>query len=123
MWPTPASGPTAMSSRTAWSRSGAADAAAFVRASIGALAAPQYSVEVLVQAAAATVRNRVGQWAAVDEVDDSCCRLRMSVDNLDWPTLALGSIGADFRVLGPPELEDHIREWGARFARACSHLA
>jgi predicted DNA-binding transcriptional regulator YafY len=98
----------------------AADAAAFVRASIGALAAPQYSVEVLVRAPASTVRKRVGQWAAVDEVDDACCRLRMSVDNLDWPTLALGSIGADFRVVGPPELEDHLREWAARFARACS---
>jgi predicted DNA-binding transcriptional regulator YafY len=98
----------------------ATDAAEFVRASIGALAAPQYSVEVLVHAAAATVRQRIGQWATVEDVDDACCRMRMSVDNLDWPTLALGSIGAEFHIVGPPELEDHVREWGARFTRACS---
>jgi hypothetical protein len=42
----------------------------------------------------------------------------MTADNLDWPTLALGSVGAEFQVLRPPELVDHIREWAARFTRA-----
>jgi hypothetical protein len=42
----------------------------------------------------------------------------MIVDNLDWPALALGSIGAEFEVIRPPELLDHLREWAARFARA-----
>jgi hypothetical protein len=60
----------------------------------------------------------VGQWATIEEVDEQHCRLRMSADNLDWPTLALGSVGAEFEVLRPPELVDHIREWGARFTRS-----
>jgi hypothetical protein len=42
----------------------------------------------------------------------------MTADSLDWPTLALGAIGAEFEVLSPPELAEHIREWGARFTRA-----
>ena len=42
----------------------------------------------------------------------------MSVDNLDWPTLALGAVGADFEVVRPPELVDHLREWATRFTRA-----
>jgi hypothetical protein len=42
----------------------------------------------------------------------------MTADNLDWPTLALGSVGAEFEVLHPPQMVEHIREWGARFTRA-----
>ena len=42
----------------------------------------------------------------------------MTADSLDWPALALGTVGAEFEVVGPPELADHIREWGARFTRA-----
>src|SRR5258708_3365744 len=71
------------------------DAAAFVRASFGNIATT-HAVEALVHAPAATVRGTVGQWAAIEEVDEQRCRLRMKVDNLDWPTLALGSVGAEF---------------------------
>jgi predicted DNA-binding transcriptional regulator YafY len=90
---------------------------AFVRASFGNIATT-HAVEALVHAPAETVRGQVGQWAKVEEVDAQRCRLRMSVDNLDWPTLALGSVGAEFEVLHPPELVERIREWGLRFTRA-----
>jgi predicted DNA-binding transcriptional regulator YafY len=96
----------------------AKDAAAFVRASFGNLSVTSHACEVLVHAPAATVRTRVGQWATVEEVDEQRCRLRMTADNLDWPTLALGSVGAEFEVLRPPELVEHVREWGARFTRS-----
>jgi predicted DNA-binding transcriptional regulator YafY len=95
----------------------AKDAVAFVRASFGNIATT-HAVEALVHAPAETVRGQVGQWAKVEEVDAQRCRLRMSVDNLDWPTLALGSVGAEFEVLHPPELVERIREWGLRFTRA-----
>jgi predicted DNA-binding transcriptional regulator YafY len=95
----------------------AKDAAAFVRASFGNIAT-SHAVEALVHAPAATVRGMVGQWATVEEVDEQRCRLRMTADNLDWPTLALGSVGAEFEVLHPPQMVEHIREWGARFTRA-----
>jgi predicted DNA-binding transcriptional regulator YafY len=95
----------------------AADAVSFVRAGIQNLPTRR-RIEVLVHAPGATVRTRVGQWVTVEDVDDSRCRLRMTVDNLDWPALTLGAVGADFEVVRPPELIDHIRDWGARFTRA-----
>lgn len=101
----------------------ARDAAAFVRASFGNLSVTSHVCEALVHAPAATVRTMVGQWVTVEEVDADRCRLKMTADNLDWPTLALGAVDAEFEVLRPPELADHIREWGARFTRSASpHL-
>jgi predicted DNA-binding transcriptional regulator YafY len=64
------------------------------------------------------VRARVGHWATVTDRGEQACELRMTTDNLDWPTMAVGSIGAEFEVVEPPELADHIREVGQRFARA-----
>ena len=96
----------------------AKDAAAFVRASFGNLSVTSHACEALVHAPAATVRTMVGQWVTVEEVDEDRCRLKMTADNLDWPTLALGAVEAEFEVLRPPELADHIREWGARFTRS-----
>ncbi|WP_430640842.1 WYL domain-containing protein [Couchioplanes caeruleus] len=37
------------------------------------------------------------------------CRLRMSVDDLSWPIMLLGVIGADFVIESPPELRDRLR--------------
>ncbi|WP_229403364.1 helix-turn-helix transcriptional regulator [Micromonospora okii] len=95
----------------------AADAAEFVRTSLGKV--PRlYHVEALVDAPAAVVRERIGRWATVEELDAGHCRVRMTADSLDWPTMALGTLDADFRVLDPPELLEQIHNWGARFTRA-----
>ncbi|GGU65622.1 DeoR family transcriptional regulator [Streptomyces albospinus] len=95
----------------------AADAAEFVRARLNNVPRP-YRVEVLVDAPAATVRERIGRWGTVEEIDAEHCRLRMTADSLDWPAMAMGVIGADFHVLHPPELLDRIHDWGTRFHRA-----
>ncbi|WP_406312689.1 YafY family transcriptional regulator [Streptosporangium sp. NBC_01639] len=95
----------------------ATDAAAFVRAGNDNVS-PAYTVEALVHAPAATVRSMVGRWGTVEEVDDRRCRVRMATEVLDWPAQALGGIGVEFEVLGPPEFADHLRELGARFTRA-----
>lgn len=97
----------------------AEDAAAFVRAGLTNLPAP-YAVEVRVAAPAATVRQRVGRWCTVEEVDADSCLLRMTSDSLDWPAMTLGVAGAEFEVLSPPEFADHLRDWGGRFSRAAS---
>lgn len=34
--------------------------------------------------------------------------------------MALGSLGADFTVVSPPELVEHLHEWATRFARAAA---
>jgi predicted DNA-binding transcriptional regulator YafY len=94
-----------------------ADAAAFVRAGIDSVFAV-YEVEVLVDAPAPVVRDRIGRWSTVEELDAGRCRVRMTADSLDWPTMALGAVGADFRVLSPAELAGRLGDWGRRFTRA-----
>ncbi|MWA05865.1 WYL domain-containing protein [Actinomadura sp. LD22] len=97
----------------------AADVAKYVRARLDT-APRSYRVEVLADAPAATIRERIGRWAVIDEVDADHCRVRLTSDSLDWPTVALGALGADFRVLHPPELVDRLRDWADRFHRAAS---
>ena len=95
----------------------AADAAAFVRAGLGHLPTP-HAAEVLVHAPAAAVRERVGRWTDVEDAGADRCVLRMNVDSLDWVALAVGAVGAEFDVLGPPELAGLVRDWADRFGRA-----
>ncbi|MGC1284693.1 MAG: YafY family protein [Streptosporangiaceae bacterium] len=95
----------------------AADAAAFVRAGVDSVSAA-YDVEVLIQAPASAVRQRIGRWAAVEDIDATRCRVRMTADSLDWPVMALGSVGASFQVISPPELLDRVHDWGRRFSQA-----
>jgi predicted DNA-binding transcriptional regulator YafY len=97
----------------------AADAAAFVRAGIDSALAT-YEVEVLVEAPGDMVRERIGRWSTVEDVDATRCRVRMTSDSLDWPIFALGVVAADFHVLSPPELLDQCHDWGRRFSSADS---
>ncbi|RVU18943.1 YafY family transcriptional regulator [Streptomyces antnestii] len=109
-------GPTATGTRFRPRLLPGEDAVAFVQEATGAPA--PYTVEALVHASADRVRQTVGHWGTVEPVDESSCRLTMTSASLDWPTQALGNVGAEFEVLGPPEFAAHVREWGARFARA-----
>jgi predicted DNA-binding transcriptional regulator YafY len=95
----------------------AADAVAFVRAGIGSARAV-YEVEAVVEAPAARVRERIGRWSTVEDIDATRCRVRMTTDSLDWPAMTLGVAGEEFRVLSPPELLGHLHDWGRRFSKA-----
>jgi predicted DNA-binding transcriptional regulator YafY len=112
-------GPAATAARFRTRDLPAADAAAFVRAGIDNLQ-PQYSVQALVDAPAATVRRQIGRWATVSEINDERCTVLMTADTLDWPTMALGMVGAEFTVLSPPELAGHLRDWADRFSRGAA---
>ncbi|MFJ1795128.1 helix-turn-helix transcriptional regulator [Kitasatospora griseola] len=94
----------------------AADAAEFVRAGLTGQAR-QYRVEVLADAPAGTVRQRIGSWAQVEEVGEGRCRIVMSTESLDWPAMAIGSLDVDFQVVSPPELTALMAARGARFTR------
>src|SRR6516225_5552516 len=59
----------------------AADAAAFVRAGIQSTRAG-YDIEVIVEAPAEMVRERIGRWASVSEIGAARCRVRMTADAL-----------------------------------------
>ena len=98
----------------------AADAAAFVRSGIQSARAG-YDIEVIVEAPAEAVRERIGRWASVSELGATRCRVRMTADALEWPIMGLGMVGADFQVVAPPELIDWVRDWGARFSRAVGY--
>jgi predicted DNA-binding transcriptional regulator YafY len=93
------------------------DAAEFVRTKI-AQAPRRYQVEVRFHAAAERVERSLGYAGTVEPVDGSTCVFRMSVDSLDWPSAILGMAGADFDIVGPPELRDAVREIGARLVAA-----
>ena len=95
------------------------DPAAFVRAGIAGAPSP-FAGEVLVSAPAGTVRARIGRWASVEEAGDGTCRIRMKADDLGWPAMALGTVGAEFTVVSPPELRQLLGDWGARFGRAAA---
>ncbi len=60
----------------------------------------------------------VGQWAAIEDIDATRCRVRMTAGSLDWPVMALGAVGAGFQVISPPELLDRVHDWGRRFSQA-----
>ncbi|MQS09801.1 helix-turn-helix transcriptional regulator, partial [Streptomyces alkaliphilus] len=95
----------------------AADAAEFLRDRLDNLPRP-YRVEAVIDAPPAVVRERVGRWGTVEGTDDGRCRVRMTADSLEWPLMALGAAGAEFRVVEPPELLDLVRERAERFGRA-----
>lgn len=95
----------------------AENAAEFVRSSIESVTS-RYQVEVLIDAPAAVVRERVGPWGDLEDVGAGQCRFRMTADSLDWPTLALGNAGAAFEVLAPPELVHYLSDRAELFGRA-----
>ena len=64
------------------------------------------------------LRERIGRWSTVEDISATRCRVRMTADSLDWPTMALGAAGADFQVVSPPELLGLVHDWGRRFSHA-----
>ena len=96
----------------------APDAVAFVRRGIDSMPSAPKQIEAILHAPMEAVRPKVGSWGTIEELDGERCRLKMTAENMDWPALALGAIGADFQVVAPAELIDHLREWSARFGRA-----
>jgi predicted DNA-binding transcriptional regulator YafY len=93
------------------------DAAEYVKAGIVGLRDPQQIVAE-VSAPADAVRLRIGRWANITERGADRCRVEMTADQFEWPAMALGSLGAEFRVLGPAEFGAYLRDWSDRFGRA-----
>jgi predicted DNA-binding transcriptional regulator YafY len=87
------------------------DAAEFLRRSIESVARP-LEVEAIVDAPAEEVRRRLGTWGSVEAVEDRRCRLQMSTDSLEWPTVALCTLGVPFEIVAPLEMRE--------FARSCA---
>jgi predicted DNA-binding transcriptional regulator YafY len=97
----------------------APDAATFVRERLRNLPVT-YTIELIVQAPSDDVRRAIGTWSTVEPLDERRCRVLMTADNLAWPTLALALVEAEFTVLRPAEMLDHLRELAGRFSRAAT---
>ena len=92
------------------------DPVAWMRSRLAAVP-NRYEVSVLITRPAPEVQGFVGQWATVEPVSAVACRLRMAVDDLSWPVMVLGTLGADFEVESPPELLGRIRAAGETLLR------
>ena len=78
----------------------------------------RYDVAVRIDAPPEQVRAFVGQWATVETLTGTACLLRMNVDDLSWPVMILGTIGAPFTVESPAELTAAVRRAGEALLRS-----
>ncbi len=54
----------------------------------------------------------------VETVDETHCVLVTGADTLETVAVWIGMLGLDFHVTEPPELVEHLRVLGERYARA-----
>jgi predicted DNA-binding transcriptional regulator YafY len=87
------------------------DPVTWLRSRIAAIPT-RHDVSVVVRAPADRVRGMLGYWGTAEALDDSSTRIRMRVDDLAWPVMVIGAIGAPFTVESPPELADRVRATG-----------
>ena len=77
----------------------------------------RHDVSVRLAADAGRIQAFVGHWGTVEPLGDGECRLRMSVDDLNWPVMVLGSAGVAFTVESPAELTAAVRRTGEALLR------
>jgi len=92
------------------------DPVAWMRSRMAAMPT-RYDVSVVVRAPQEVVRGLVGGWGAVEPLEGGSCRLRMNVDDLGWPVMIVGVVGAPFTIESPPELRDRVRAAGEALLR------
>jgi predicted DNA-binding transcriptional regulator YafY len=93
------------------------DALAFVREGLRSMPT-RYQVDVTIRLPASIVTGWLGDWAQVEATDAGSCRMRMSVDVLDWPVMILAALDGEVEVHEPAELRDRLGGIAARFERA-----
>lgn len=87
----------------------AADAAAYVLASVGQRT-PGFAIEFRVEAPIERVRTAIGQYAQLSS-DGAVTVVHMQADTLDWAAMAIAVLDAPVTVVHPPELVDHVATW------------
>jgi predicted DNA-binding transcriptional regulator YafY len=108
--------------RTAPRELPADDAAAYVTGKALALA-PTYRAVATLDAPAADVARRLGDYAGdLEPIDEHTCRLHSHTDTLEWLAFRLAMLGCEFQVHQPPELAEYLRALGGRVTRAAADL-
>jgi predicted DNA-binding transcriptional regulator YafY len=96
------------------------DPAGYVSQSV-ASAPYRYQARILMHAPLDVVAARSSPTAGrLEAIDENSCVLHTGSNSLDELALYVGLKGADFEVLAPPELIEHIRGLAARLTRAVS---
>ncbi|MGO1050221.1 helix-turn-helix transcriptional regulator [Crossiella sp. CA198] len=84
-----------------------------------AVAGWRVHARITVRAPAQDVLARINPAVGVVEaVDESTSVLVTGADSLEMLAVYVGMLGLDFQVTEPPELVEHIRTLGSRYARA-----
>jgi predicted DNA-binding transcriptional regulator YafY len=79
----------------------------------------RYDVEVLLRVSKDEVTARVPSYIGdFEAVDAHSCRFRTGTETLETAATYLGMLGADFEVIKPAELKQHLRTLADRYARA-----
>jgi predicted DNA-binding transcriptional regulator YafY len=73
-----------------------------------------WEIEVHLDAPVSEIAARVPATLAELEAEDSGTRLKMRADSLDWVAGVLAGLGADFRVIRPDELREHLETLASR---------
>jgi predicted DNA-binding transcriptional regulator YafY len=90
------------------------DMASYVRKRIRNLR-PSIEVELVIYAPVEQVVKLFGRWATVSAGPKrGSARVKMSADSLDWPTMALANLDANFTVISPPELTAYLARFATR---------
>jgi predicted DNA-binding transcriptional regulator YafY len=82
----------------------------------------QHRARVIVRAPAAALSARLPDTLTVQAIDDETCAVEVGSDSPAMLAVYLGMLGADFSVdpATAPELAEHLRLLGERYARAVS---
>lgn len=78
----------------------------------------EWKIEVVLDAPVEELSKRVSPTVAELSADGDGTRLRMGADSLEWAAGLLARLGAEFEVVRPDELREHLAELGARLRRA-----
>jgi predicted DNA-binding transcriptional regulator YafY len=73
-----------------------------------------WEIEVRVDGPVGEIAARVPATLAELEADGTGTRLRMRADSLDWVAGVLAGLGADFQVIRPDELREHLQRLASR---------
>ena len=73
-----------------------------------------WEIEVLLDAPVEEIAARIPATMAELEPDGGRTRLTMRSDSLEWAAGTLAGLGADFEVVRPDELREHLAQLAAR---------
>ncbi|HEY7017822.1 MAG TPA: YafY family protein [Gaiellaceae bacterium] len=79
-----------------------------------------WEVEILLDAPLAEISARIPATLAELEADGDGTRMKLRADSLEWAAGLVAGLGADFEVVRPDELREHLAQLAARLSAAAT---